>query len=388
MTMRDLEASRESLSETIEELTLDIGRILHANTSTLLMVNQTLLATIETLTTEPTAPNKVDLEWLEREARSAAGTLAGAIERLCQEGTEAGRSAALSEQEWVALAAQVNLLREVDAIVAVREAALPTLRTSAHRAQRICRQVKGGHLSRENVRDVLRLAGEVERLACLADVVTTRTAVIQMDASLRTLRDFVTANLRRPEQPESLDLEALMREAVSQLAEFASASNVAVKIHRDDDLPPVQGERREVARALTNLLHNAIKYSWHRERGKAPWVAVRLARSATGVYVDFETWGVPITREEIEQGLVFQIGYRGKWSVDRGRLGTGIGLTDAQRVARAHGGSVTITSRPAHRHGGNETQPDYYRHPFITNVRISFALSGTETGSADDSLRS
>ena len=54
------DASLENLRSTIEELTLDIGRILHANTSTLLMVNQTLTSTIETLAAKGVAPQDID----------------------------------------------------------------------------------------------------------------------------------------------------------------------------------------------------------------------------------------------------------------------------------------------------------------------------------------
>ena len=57
------ESEREqTLRETLDELTLDIGRILHANTSTLLMVNQTLIATIETLSSQTAPLDEADVE--------------------------------------------------------------------------------------------------------------------------------------------------------------------------------------------------------------------------------------------------------------------------------------------------------------------------------------
>ena len=80
----------------------------------------------------------------------------------------------------------------------------------------------------------------------------------------------------------------------------------------------------------------------------------------------FENWGVPIPKGEIDQGLVFHLGYRGKLSSDRGRVGTGIGLTDARRVSRDHDGDVTIDSRPA-LFGGRE---DDYKQPFLTTVTL------------------
>ena len=252
----------------------------------------------------------------------------------------------------------------------------PALRKSAHRISQLCREMRPGHLPREQVREAQRFAGQLERSTCLIDVLTTRTAVIQMDASLRTLRDFITADLRTPDAEEHLELESLVREAMGQLAEFAAASHVAVKVHAEDSALHIVGEHREISRAITNVLHNAIKYSWRRDRSESPWVSVRLGRKGRRVYVEFETWGVPITKEEIDEELVFRIGYRGKFSTDRGRLGTGIGLTDALRVAKQHDGELTIVSHPARGSSLKPDHPDYYRQPFLTSTRLSFPDTG------------
>ena len=244
----------------------------------------------------------------------------------------------------------------------------------------LCQAIEPGHLPREKVRNVARFAGELERLTCLIDTLTTRAAVLQMDVSLRALRDFITADLREPEQAERLDIQELVRDVIAQLAEFAEASHVGVEVQHHPEPTYVVGDRREITRALSNLLHNAIKYSWHRDRTKAPWVGIRFGVTGERVHAEFETWGVAITREELEEGALFRIGYRGKWSTDRGRLGTGIGLTDAMRVARAHGGTVEVTSRPAHAYGEDESHPEYYRQPFITVARITFNEKGTQAG--------
>ncbi len=363
-------AGEETLQETLDELILDIGRILHANTSTLLMVNQTLISTIETLSPGFQPVNKLHEDDIDAEVGPQATQLARAIERLANAGSEDRRNEALSPDDWAFLAQQVELLDEFKTIIPVEEMRHPVLRKSAHRVTQLCRLIEPGHLPKEAVRDVLRVAEQLERSACLIDALTTRAAVIQMDTSLRALRDYITSDLRVREEAEAYELEPLVRESVAQLAEFAGASHVEVKVHAEDQALAIVGEHRELSRAIANLLHNAIKYSWRRDRGSVPWVAVKLGRSGRNVYASFETWGVPITREEIEEGLVFRIGYRGKFSTDRGRLGTGIGLTDALRVARQHGGDLTIESHPARGTGLDRDHPDYYRQPFLTATKL------------------
>jgi signal transduction histidine kinase len=139
----------------------------------------------------------------------------------------------------------------------------------------------------------------------------------------------------------------------------------------------INASEREMVRALSNLMHNAIKYSWRRdpERTKPAWVSVRTKVKDQKVYVEFENWGVPIKREEIEKEKVFELGYRGEMSKDRGRLGTGIGLTDARRVAMSHGGYVEIESHPAYRNTSNEKQENYYSQPFLTRVTMVLPLA-------------
>ena len=87
---------------------------------------------------------------------------------------------------------------------------------------------------------------------------------------------------------------------------------------------------------------------------------------------------MPITQDEIEGGLIFKVGYRGKWSTDRGRLGTGIGLTDAKHVAESHGGELQIDSRPARSVALPPEHREFYRQPFITTVRFLVPVGRTD----------
>jgi signal transduction histidine kinase len=208
---------------------------------------------------------------------------------------------------------------------------------------------------------------------------TTRSAVIQMELPFSTLRDFITTDVRFHETKERLAIKPLIDDAIKRLADFAESANVDIQ-RRDRDQYEVEGNRRDLIRVFANLLHNAIKYTWKRERARASWVEIRTFLEGNTVCIQFENWGVPIAREEIDQRLIFELGYRGKWATDRGRLGTGIGLTDADHVARAHGGEIRVDSKPAAPALYPQDEAHYYRQPFITTVTLCLPEWGKPKG--------
>lgn len=363
---------REGVLQTkIQELTFDIGRILHANTSTLLMAQQTLDAVAEALSQRDLKevialpPEEMD-DQLVKEAE----LLANALEKLIQATPPDRRAKALTDEQWETLESKIGPLRETREIVPEMEMRVPALRSAAHQVTVICQAMETGVLPRELVREVLLASKRVESTACLIDVLMSRTAIVQMDATLRSLRDYITSDIRAHEERRRLSVKQLTDQAVSHMAEFARSSRVDI-VRRDRVHDAcVEGIERDIVRALSNLLHNAIKYSWRRDKTKTPWISVRTYSREGMACFEFENWGVPIAQEEIEQGLVFQLGYRGKWSKDRGRLGTGIGLTDAKRTAEAYQGDLQVTSRPANPGWVRPEDPEYYGQPFITTVTL------------------
>jgi two-component system, OmpR family, sensor kinase len=92
-------------------------------------------------------------------------------------------------------------------------------------------------------------------------------------------------------------------------------------------------------RAIDNLLDNAAKYS---EVG----TQVRLAVRTNGTHVTFEISdrGVGMNEDELERA--FTPFWRADGSRTRKTGGVGLGLALARRIARAHGGDVTLESAP------------------------------------------
>jgi PAS domain S-box-containing protein len=371
----EIEKKEEKLQSKVEELTYDIGRVLHANTSTLLMAQQTMDGVAEALS-ERSLKDLLNMPEDELEERlvEQAVQLANNIERLMESTDPERRRQALAEYRWQDLAANVEPLRQARENIPA-EMRPAALRGAAHKITLLCQEISPGVMPRERVRDLIHASTHLERTASLMDILTTRAAVIQMDASLRSLRDFITSDVREHEELTPLSVKAMIEQAVVHMAEFAKSTKVEI-VWRDRDLDvQVNGKSRDLTRVISNLLHNAIKYSWRRDRTRLPWVTIRTSVRELSVCIEFENWGVPIAQEEIEQGLIFELGYRGKWSKDRGRLGTGIGLTDAKRVAEGHGGTLTVESRPAAPGPHRIVDEKYYQQPFITTVRLCLPLA-------------
>jgi len=113
---------------------------------------------------------------------------------------------------------------------------------------------------------------------------------------------------------------------------------VATDREREIECDPVL-----LRRAIDNLLDNAAKYS---EPGTAVRLVVDEAEGPDGARVEFAVVdrGIGMSAEELERA--FTPFWRADGSRTRRTGGVGLGLALARRIARAHGGDVTLASAP------------------------------------------
>jgi len=103
----------------------------------------------------------------------------------------------------------------------------------------------------------------------------------------------------------------------------------------------IRADRQALSLALRNLLDNAIKYS---PESTVVQVAIECRGGFAGISVQDHGAGIP----EAEQRAVFRKFVRGGAARALNVKGTGIGLTMADQIVRAHGGHLELASEPGH----------------------------------------
>jgi signal transduction histidine kinase len=168
---------------------------------------------------------------------------------------------------------------------------------------------------------------------------------------LRRLADDLSTLSRAEEQRLELkvadtDLADLARLAVSRLAPQFSDSNVGLTIEGAAALP-ARADPDRITQVLTNIIGNALAAT---HAGGSVTVRARAAGGFAQVAVT--DTGAGLAAADIER--VFERFYRVPGQRPRRSSGSGIGLTIARGIARAHGGDVTATS-PGPGHGATFT---------------------------------
>jgi signal transduction histidine kinase len=143
-------------------------------------------------------------------------------------------------------------------------------------------------------------------------------------------------------------IATLIEEEVKALEPAAEKDSVAIRIHIEPALPPVLADDVALRQAIRNLLDNALRYG--REGGEIAISAKRatlpgVSRNDTdAVEIEVADRGPGIPPEELNR--IFEPFFRGSRAVSDQIHGTGLGLNIVRTIARAHSGTVTVTSKP------------------------------------------
>ena len=113
---------------------------------------------------------------------------------------------------------------------------------------------------------------------------------------------------------------------------------------------------------LSNIISNAVKYSYKGMPEHKLEIKVDYKTYGDYLIIKIANEGCQITEEEIKDRLIFNLQYRGDFSGDRQRTGSGSGLYIAEQITKLHGGEIDVKSSFV---GGSiECNTDRYRTEF------------------------
>ena len=163
-------------------------------------------------------------------------------------------------------------------------------------------------------------------------------AIAEEAARLKRLA-FDLSNLSKTEEGSyrldlrSLDLRDEVKDVIELLDHQADAKEVSLALRAGVGVD-VMGDPDRLAQILTNVIGNALAYT---AAGGAVTVDVFEENGRAVVRVD--DTGIGLAPDDL--GRIFERFYRVD---DRSSTGTGVGLTIARTLIRAHGGDITVSS--------------------------------------------
>jgi heavy metal sensor kinase len=168
-------------------------------------------------------------------------------------------------------------------------------------------------------------SGTIEECDRLLDMINTMLMISRTEAGVNQL------------DSQKLDIANLVRDACDIFQSPAEDNGLTMVCTGPENIN-IYGDMRLIQRMVANLLDNAIKYTPAKGR-----IDVTVSTGGDhSVQIAVKDSGVGISEKELEH--VFERFYR--CDPSRSRAGTGLGLSFARAVARAHNGDITVASTP------------------------------------------
>ena len=166
-------------------------------------------------------------------------------------------------------------------------------------------------------------ASTIEECDRLLDMINTMLVISKTEAGVEKVSH------------DKVDIAALIGNACELFEPLAEEKNVGLRC-RAPEKTIVSGDARMLQRMLANILDNAVKYT-------PPGGEVEISLSESekkDIIIAIRDSGIGISETDVPH--VFERFYRCDRS--RSQPGTGLGLSLARAIARAHGGDITVRS--------------------------------------------
>lgn len=182
------------------------------------------------------------------------------------------------------------------------------------------------------LKDLAPDGGATRRLAEASGRAATSMLRLIEDVLESSRLDSGTLTLR----PEDCSAVTIAREAAGVAEAAAAPKGIRLVLRVPPNDVPIEADRDRLVRVLTNLLVNAVKFS---PEGSTVTLAVEADDQTIRVAISDQGPGIP--PDHLPR--IFER----HWQARRLGEGLGLGLYIAKTIVELHGGSLTVSSRPA-----------------------------------------
>ena len=162
----------------------------------------------------------------------------------------------------------------------------------------------------------------------------------RLTALINNILDFSRIEAGRKEYEfRNTDIAELVRNTLESYRYQIEQQGFAFEESIDSNLPAVPVDREAIARALVNLVNNALKYSTDEK-----FLGVKLYRDDGVVKLEVADHGIGIARRD--QSKIFEKFYRAGDPLVHNTKGSGLGLSLVRHITQAHGGEIAVESTP------------------------------------------
>jgi len=157
----------------------------------------------------------------------------------------------------------------------------------------------------------------------------------------RTIEDLSIISRFGDERPileiRKVNLTGLVKEVVDDMKPIANEKDINTSIFCDETIR-LDGDKKQLAQLLANVLDNAVKYTYRRGS-----ISVAVQKVKGNAVITITDTGIGIPEDELP--YIFDRFYQ--VAKPRGvKGGFGLGLSTAKSIAGAHSGTISVESQP------------------------------------------
>jgi signal transduction histidine kinase len=175
-------------------------------------------------------------------------------------------------------------------------------------------------------------AGQKQQIKVIERQVERLTDLIEGLLTVLRLDDDTGFAFRRA------DINSLIKDVEARVYPLVSAKQLTLTLNLAPDIPALMLDETEFTQAVTELIENAVRYT-----AQGGIIYLHTQHDADHVVVTVQDTGTGIDPDDLPH--IFEPLYRADKARSAETGGIGLGLSIVEKIVKAHGGEVTVSSR-------------------------------------------